>query len=174
MQFPESLKMLNSEEGQLNAVYACFGSAAKDCQFFEAALSNFLLTYNRLLQKSLTLAELEAVETELNKKTMGMLLRNFEKHVKIYDASVSAVLSDALEKRNFLIHAYFRERLHKFGHEPGRLEMLGELVSIGQVLGRAEVLMIAMRSVLCEALEGGPREASNSNAVFTITVDIDE
>ncbi len=104
MESSESLKMLNSEEGQLNAVYACFGSAAKDCQFFEAALSNFLLTYNRLLQKSLTLAELEAVETELDKKTMGMLLRNFEKHVKINDASVSAVLSDALEKRNFLIH----------------------------------------------------------------------
>ena len=166
--------MLNSEEGQLNAVFACFGSAAKDGQLFEASLSEFLLTYNRLLKKSLPLADLEAVETELNKKTMGVLLTDFQKHVKINDASVIASLSDALQKRNFLIHRYFRERQNKFGDEQGRLEMLAELVAIGQLLGRAEVLMTAMRYALCQALEGGPREASNSNAVFTITVDIDE
>ena len=105
----KSLEMLNSEEGQLNAVFACFGSAAKHAQFFEAALSEFLLVYNRLLKKSLTLADLEVVETSLHKKTMGALLTEFRKHVKISDDVVSTSLSDAVQKRNFLIHRYFRE-----------------------------------------------------------------
>ena len=35
-----SLEMLKSEEGQLNAVFACFGSAAQHSQYFEAALAD--------------------------------------------------------------------------------------------------------------------------------------
>ena len=41
----ESLKMLEPEEGQNNAVFACFGSAAQHAQMFEEALGNFLLAY---------------------------------------------------------------------------------------------------------------------------------
>ena len=75
--------MLNSEEGQLNAVYACLGSAAQHGQLFEVALSDFLLAYNGLLKKSFKLADLEAVKTSLQKKTMGALLADFKKHLKI-------------------------------------------------------------------------------------------
>ena len=34
----ESLRMLETEEGQNNAVFACFGSAAQHAQMFEEAL----------------------------------------------------------------------------------------------------------------------------------------
>ena len=44
----ESLKMLESEEGQLNAVFACFGSAAQRAQLFEQSLSRFLAMYNKI------------------------------------------------------------------------------------------------------------------------------
>src|SRR6266540_3518169 len=99
--------MLNSEEGQLNAVFACFGSAAQHGQFFEAALGDFLLAYNRLLTKSFTLADLETLETHIQKKTLGALLGQFRKHVTISNDAVSALLSDALQTRNFLIHRFF-------------------------------------------------------------------
>ena len=47
----ESLRMLASKEGQINAVFACFGSAAQHSQFFEAALGEFLLVYNKICKK---------------------------------------------------------------------------------------------------------------------------
>ena len=64
----ESLRMLESEEGQLNAVFACFGSAAQHSQYYEAALEEFLVVYNETFKKSLTLQDLEAIETKLRKK----------------------------------------------------------------------------------------------------------
>jgi len=51
-----SLETLESEEGQLNAVFACFGSAAQHAQFFEEALGEFLLAYNKICNKSLTIS----------------------------------------------------------------------------------------------------------------------
>ena len=38
----ESLTMLESEEGQLNAVYACYGWAVAQGQFFEDAVRKLL------------------------------------------------------------------------------------------------------------------------------------
>ena len=167
----KSLEMLNSEEGQLNAVFACFGSAAQHGQLFEAALSEFLLAYNRLLKKSLTLADFEAVETSLHKKTMGALLTDFRKLVEISDDAVSSSLSDALRARNFLIHHYFLERRDKFGREQGRLEMVEELVSIQAVLEKARDLTNGMRVALCRALEDGESETPDSDVLFSIEVD---
>lgn len=43
----ESLKILETEEGQLNAVFACFGSAVQHSQLFEQSLTRFLKMYNR-------------------------------------------------------------------------------------------------------------------------------
>ena len=44
----ESLDMLKSEEGQKNAVFACFGSAAQHAQLLEAALSDFLVVWRQM------------------------------------------------------------------------------------------------------------------------------
>ena len=40
----ESLKMLESKEGQLNAIYACFGSVVAESQFFEDAVKRLFTT----------------------------------------------------------------------------------------------------------------------------------
>ena len=37
----ESLRMLESEEGQTNAIFACFGSAVQHSQLFEQGLDRF-------------------------------------------------------------------------------------------------------------------------------------
>lgn len=49
----ESLNMLKTAEGQSNAVFACFGSAAQHCQHFEKALADFLILYNKATNQSL-------------------------------------------------------------------------------------------------------------------------
>lgn len=64
----ESMRMLESKEGQLNAIFVCFGSTAQHSQFLEAALGEFLMVYNKIFRKSLTLNDLEAIGTRLGKK----------------------------------------------------------------------------------------------------------
>ena len=42
----ESLKMLESKKGQLNAVFACYGSAAQHGQLLEEALARLIAELN--------------------------------------------------------------------------------------------------------------------------------
>jgi len=89
--------MLRSEEGQLNAVFACFGSAAQHAQFFEAALGEFLLAYNKVCNTSLTLSKLEEIEQTNNRKTMGNLLAQMRKRVNFDDNKIDVAMDSALQ-----------------------------------------------------------------------------
>ena len=62
-----SLEMLESEEGQLNAVFACYGSAAQHGQLFADSLAKLVALLNDWLGGSNPVARLE-------KKTIGELL----------------------------------------------------------------------------------------------------
>lgn len=84
----ESLEMLKTEEGQLNAVFACFGSAAQHGQFLEAVLGDLLILYSRLSNTSLTVADIEAQESSLRKQTLGALLSKMRKHITISDDTI--------------------------------------------------------------------------------------
>lgn len=169
-----SLEMLKSEEGQLNAVFACFGSAAQHGQFFEAALSEFLKVYNQICVKSLSLADLETVGSKLQKKTIGQLLTQFRKHVTVNSTDVSDCLNNALIQRNFLIHEFFLQRDQNFATEKGRMAMLSELVSIENNLKKATDMINGMRVALSRAVTEVDDESSGSQALFSIEVDIPE
>ena len=170
----KSLVMLESKEGQLNAIFACYGSAAQHGQIFEAALSNFLFAYNSLVKKRLSIDDLKLVKSKLHKMTMGALLTELQKHITIDATWVSNCLRVALEKRNFLIHSYFLEREAKFRTEAGRLEMLRELVSIEKAIEKATDITNGMRIALCEALEldESQTDSDDSQTLFSITIDL--
>ena len=104
-----SLEMLESEEGQLNAVFACYGSAAQHGQLFEDSLAKLVALLNDWLGSGNPVARLE-------KKTIGELLRLFEtKFVEEIDDWVPEFLDEARERRNFLIHKYFLTRANEMG-----------------------------------------------------------
>lgn len=176
----ESLRMLKSKEGQLNAVFACFGSAAQRGLDYEIALEKFLLTFNKIFKK-LTQQDLEAIETELQKKTIGSLLKEFKKHVTVSDSTIKQFLDNARDKRNFLIHHFFRQRQAKFDTEKGRMEMLAELVSIEKELEMATKLTNGMRIAVSERLDlqhenedGMEADNTTSDALFSIEIHIPE
>ena len=77
--------MLKSQEGQLNAVFSCFGSAAQHGQLFEHALGELVLSLNAVSGRRLSSADLLNVERRLHKKTIGQLLRELNKHVTQVD-----------------------------------------------------------------------------------------
>ncbi len=162
--------MLKSEEGQLNAVFACFGSAAQHSQFFEAALGDFLLAYNKLCKRSLTLADLETMERKLQKQTMGALLRALTEYVTVSDTTITERMTEAVQKRNFLIHDFFLQRRERFSSEQGRMNMLTELLAIERELEQATDLTNGMRVALCRVLEKGEPERTDEKVLFSMQV----
>ncbi len=142
----ESLKMLESEEGQLNAVFACFGSAVQHAQLFEQGLTRFLVMYNRIASDSVSVDDIG------QKLTMGQLLKRVGQHVTIKDNSVEEGFSAAVAERNFLIHRFFLERDSQLESTEGRLGLLSELVGIEKRLDRCRVMINAMRIAMCRSL----------------------
>ena len=142
----ESLKMLESEEGQLNAVFACFGSAVQHAQLFEQGLTRFLVMYNRIASDSVSVDDIG------QKLTMGQLLKRVGQHVTIEDNSVEEAFSAAVVERNSLIHRFFLERDSQFKSTEGRLGLLSELVGIEKNLDRCRVMINAMRIAMCRSL----------------------
>ena len=172
----ESLQMLKTRVGQVNAVFACFGSAAQHAQHFEAALADFLSDYNKLTKQGVSLQEFEALDQKLQKKTLGTLLREFSKYVTIQDPNVVGFLEMALEKRNFLMHHFFREREGKLRLEKDRMELLSELTGIDHILDQAATITRAMRIAMSRAisnheLDDGSKQGDteHSKALFTAT-----
>lgn len=172
MGMPESLDMLKSEEGQLNAVFACFGSAAQHSQLFEEELCQFLDVYNKLRKTNLKLEGSEAAKPKHNKKTIGALLKQMRKGVRFPEQAVDARFDEALEKRNFLIHRFFLERGEKLRTESGRMELLRELVSIEQDLDTVRGWIAGLRIAILETVSGDRRSSDTSPTIFAAEVDI--
>ena len=142
----ESLKMLETEEEQLNAVFACFGSAVQHSQLFEQGLTRFLKMYNKIASDSLSIDDLG------KKMTMGQLLSKVRQRVTIKEDSVEEGFSTALDQRNYLVHRFFLERNSGLESTEGRMGLLTELVEIERNLERCRVMINAMRIAMCSTL----------------------
>jgi hypothetical protein len=147
MDTKELLEMLKSEEGQLNAVFACFGSAAQKAQYFERALAGFLLDYKKLTQKDIQLHEIDS-----DKRTLGMLLNSFKGKAKITDQEIVMLMETAVPNRNFLMHRYFLNREDKLSSKEGRMEMLSELVRLDTHFEIAALVTNAMRHAMTASI----------------------
>ena len=168
----ESLEMLKSEEGQKNAVFACFGSAAQYAQLMEIALSDFLVVCSRCATRYLDLEDLEKKEDKLRAMTTGQLLRMLNDRVKFDAQWVSDSLDHARKRRNWLMHHYFVERGEGLSTKQGRFEMLEELISIERELANAVAITNAMRIALTETLDGARGDTSEGATVFSMKLDV--
>ena len=169
----QSLDMLRTKEGQSNAVFACFGSAAQHAQLFEDELKRFLVFLNGFTQADLALEDLEAIEATTQKKTMGTLLRLVRQKVRFLEPAVEEKLQHALESRNFLIHHFFLERDKKFENKAGRFAMLKELVGIECELETVTGWIAGLRVAIEETLSGkGRAKARQEDVIFSAMLDI--
>ena len=162
-----SLEMLESEEGQLNAIFACYGSAAQHGQLFEESLAKLVALLNECLGADNPAAGLE-------KKTIGQLLRLFKtKFVQEVDDWVPEFLDEAKDRRNFLIHEYFLTRSDEMGVEGGRLTMLRELAGIEAHLRRGAALINGLRVAIEETKKGVREESGEGKTIFSIKLRIE-
>ena len=155
----ESLKMLKSEEGQLNAIYACYGSAASQGQFLEDAVRGLLTKVSD--------GSLSWDRTGLKK-----LIDELRKRIAITDERVWASFHEAREVRNDLIHAYFRGKEHKLKTKEGRMGMLRELVKKEAPIRRAKELINGMGVAVDEALKNG--HSLEGGVIISLSNDVEK
>jgi hypothetical protein len=146
--------MLETAEGQNNAVFACFGSAAQHAQLFEQSLVRFLDVFNKARGTSLSLDDFDAYEQKLQKMTIGQLLRELRKFVAIENETVERGLDEALACRNRLMHSFFLGLGDADGlaSEKSRKATVAYLLAAEGLLDRARITVNAMRIAMCRAL----------------------
>ena len=155
----ESLKMLESEEGQLNAVYACYGSAASQGQFFEDAVRKLLTEVSRSSPPPHRAGLKELIDT----------LRN---RIVITDERVWESFHTARKVRNFLIHDYFTNKENTLETQTGRIEMLKELVLIETPIRKAKELLNGISAAANKAL--GKRRDVDGAITVTLSAEVEQ
>jgi hypothetical protein len=136
---------LNSvlDEDRVTDVCMFFGAAAYYAQLFEEATAQVLKGYRRLaiLHDGGIPGDID--EQSLNKNTLGLLLKKLRRHFEL-DTEIDGALSQALGKRNYLMHEFFRRRDKELTSVTKRPEIIRELVEIGLLLKKG---MFAMRGI---------------------------
>lgn len=70
-------------------------------------------------------------------KTLGALIKHLKSEVTL-PPDLESFLADALNRRNYLAHHYFRERAEQFVTRDGRAKMLDEIQNDQQLLANAD------------------------------------
>jgi hypothetical protein len=144
---------MNMPEDQY-ALYAEYGIAAEKAQVLETEAGNVALFFLTLLVNT---DKVSAEETEMyrsivndiNRKTFGALL----KHIKIivkFDDSILKMMDEALERRNYLTHHFFRTHNFALFNAEGRKAMVVELKEIQEKLARAHMALCGISSLMNE------------------------
>lgn len=129
--------MASTSEETSKEVYAYAGLALYWSQCFEASMSNFLVLFARLSGQAVTVEELEALESDAEKKTMGQLMRKIKELVTL-EGDAEPVLTEALQTRNAIAHRFFKTHGETFLSEDGALSMVKELKDAVSLLQEAD------------------------------------
>jgi|WetSurMetagenome_2_1015567.scaffolds.fasta_scaffold00300_15 hypothetical protein len=133
-----------NEDEHVKTVYAHFGLAVYLSQVLEHGLVNALVFLDLLprraghsVPKQEWLKEFDAFMGRHFETTLGMLIRSLRGVISV-PQDLQSLLADALYKRNFLAHHYFRERSAEFMTKNGRDEMILELQEAQALFNRAD------------------------------------
>ena len=136
----------------LYQLYAEFGVASEKAQLLETEAGNVALAFlaMHVISDKVTDEEREMFRSlidEVNRKTLGALLRTV-KRIGAFDQAILEAVDEALERRNYLSHCFFRSHNFAILSEHGRAEMLAELKEIQGKLSRAHMLLQGVCSTL--------------------------
>lgn len=131
---------MDSTSEECKDVYAHFGLAMYMAQCVEQSIIQ-LLIFLDFFENNVAAWEsegkwskdFELFEKAISKKTMGRLMGNLkgiDSFSHLLDDNLEGLLDEALDKRNWLAHAYFSDRATHFVNSSGREEMIAELKAI--------------------------------------------
>ena len=114
----------------------------------ELEAGNLALAYVSLAfdPKSITNDErrlLKAIVDDVDKRTFGYLLKQIRKMASVSE-DIEEIVNEALDKRNYLIHKFFKVHNFAINSENGRKEMSADLSQIHEALSRALAVLSGM------------------------------
>jgi hypothetical protein len=130
-------------------VYAHAGLALYFAQVLEHSVVNAMLFARIAEHEKVTRAEIDAFLAKQFEKPLGAMLKAMRHHVTV-PPDVDTLLNEALRKRNWLAHEFFREFAEHFMNAKGRDEMLAWLEDAESVLQRATKALDALTNHIRE------------------------
>jgi hypothetical protein len=130
-------------------VYAFFGLAASSAQVLEKGLVNMVVTF-KTFGLPITRADFDVIFDSHDSRTLGQLLRAArDQHIPIPD-DTDKLLTQALEKRNYLNHDFFADHAGHFMTESGRRTMIQRLRDLTLLFEGADRLCVPIYRPLLE------------------------
>lgn len=138
-------ELVNVDSDEIKEVYARFGLAVYAAQVLEHGIVNALVILDlvparRRLADSFDewASEVDAFTDRHFQSTMGRMMKMLRSATKV-DETFERLLSEALRKRNWLVHDFFRERATEFITSRGRMQMLAEVDECRDLFASADV-----------------------------------
>ena len=147
---------MNDYPDDLKELYFEFGRTAEMAQVMEVEAGNLALAFVSLAfvdPSKITDEErliFKAIIDDVNRRTFGNLLKEIRKIGSISE-SIEKIINEALEKRNYLVHKYFRSHNLQINSKEGRKIMKAELKEIYESLNRAHATLSGMTNTLNQA-----------------------
>lgn len=117
-------------EDLIKEAYACFGLAYYQGEVLHRGLCNSYALLSFEKPNDRTRPRVEEKFAYAFSLTLGQIIKELE---KILPSELNEQLQIALEKRNFLAHHFWYERIHLMSNECGLVQMLNELNEISQL-----------------------------------------
>ena len=150
----------------LHQLYAEFGMAAEKAQVLELEAGNVVLSFVALTVDPKNISHTDKAGykkliDEVDRKTLGNLLRQVRKIVE-FDSSSEEIISEALRKRNYLVHSFFKTHNFAIFDEEGRIKMRKELSDISEQMDIAHKRLTSISNLL-EKVSGRELSAEKAN-----------
>lgn len=146
----------NNTDEHIKTVYTQFGLAVYLAQVLEHGLANALVSAELFPRHAYKPIRRKQWEREFDaflglqfQQTLGRLIRNFKKATLVPE-DLERLLADALKRRNYLTHHFFREQAEAFMSHEGRELMIAELKKAQKLFEKADDLLSAVERPLRE------------------------
>jgi len=135
-------------------LYAEFGMASENAQLLETEAGNAAICYYAMFVNTNEITDeqrkiFKALFDDVNRKTLGAALKHL-KSIGTFDSALLKAIDEGLEKRNYLIHKFFRTHNFAIQNEEGRKAMIHELVEIRQSLYKTLGILTAVTKSLSQ------------------------
>lgn len=139
---------------KLNKLYELFGRTSENAQTLELEAGNVILSYLTLFvdPKNITneeKKEYKKLVDEVDSKTLGNLLKTIKSIVN-FDQKSEDIINKALNRRNYLIHHFFKTHNFAIFSEKGKDEMIIELEGISKELSLAKLHLDAISKLMAK------------------------
>ncbi|MDX6447360.1 MAG: hypothetical protein QOH71_4434 [Blastocatellia bacterium] len=155
----------------LRELYVEFGQAAEMAQVMEVEAGNLALSFVTIAFDTTNITDeqrefFRALVDDVDKRTFGNLMKEIRKTTKVSEA-IDETINEALAKRNYLIHKFFRTHNFAINSEEGRKAMRAELAAIHASLSRAHITLHGMTNTLNQAF-GKPNISEEDAQQFVV------